>query len=74
MSDNDDMAEFFTDSSNYLESLIRCRKLLEGAYSLAAKLDEVIALELDLALMGAEKAKSEIVKANKSTVTPLKSI
>ncbi len=71
---DDDMAEFFTDSSNYLESLVKCRQLLKDAPALLTKLDDVLSLELDLALAGAEKAMSEIIKANKSTVTPLKGV
>lgn len=67
---------------NYLESLIRSKHRLtiekpvfltgqENAILL--KLDEVILAELDLALLGAEKAKSEILKANKdNTVRPIK--
>lgn len=63
-----DTDEFFVSSSNYLESLVKCRSLLKDNVTLASKLDDVIFLELDLALMGAEKAKSEILKSNKPTV------
>jgi hypothetical protein len=69
-----DDIEMFFEGNNvpcYLESLVKCRALLEG--HLKEKLDEVISAELDLALMGAEKAKSEILKKDaKSTVRPIK--
>ncbi len=67
---DDDMAEFFTNSSNYFESLVKCRALLADSPELSAKLDEVLSLEIDLAMAGAEKAMSEIIK-DRAKVTPL---
>lgn len=69
----DDNIDVFLESSNvpcYLESLVKCRGLLDG--SLKDKLDEVIHAELDLALLGAEKAKSEILKKSENKVRPIK--
>ena len=55
----------------YIESLARTRFYLPG--NLLEKLDAVIEAELELALLGAEKAKSDILKDNaKNNVTPLK--
>lgn len=60
------------DSMSYLESLMRGRVHLKDT-PLLSKLDVVIEAELELALMGAEKAKSEILKANKNNaVRPIK--
>ncbi len=70
---NDDTDVFFENSTAcYLESLIRCRQHVKDSVHLSSKLDEVINLELDLAVMGAEKAKSEILKRTKDTVRPIK--
>ncbi len=63
--------EIFLDKGCYIESLSRARRNLAG--QLLSKLDEVIDVELDLALMGAAKAKSEILKKSKdSVVKPIK--
>ena len=66
-----------SEGSSYLESLIKSRQFLiqsggDGSNALLNKLDLVINAELDLALMGAEKAKSEIVKATKDNIRPIK--
>lgn len=63
---------FLEQTGCFLESLIKSRKHLTG--KLLSKLDGVIDAELDLALMGAEKAKSEILKANKegNKLVPIK--
>ena len=53
----------------YIESLAKTRKLLSG--KLLKKLDVLIEAELDLALMGTEKARSEIIKASKNNITPI---
>lgn len=70
---DDDLAEYFTTSSTYLESLVRCRHILKDSPELLAKISAVVSLEIDLAMHGAEKAMSEIVR-EKSKVTPLKSV
>jgi hypothetical protein len=75
ITNTDEIEMFFdsSDSTSFLESLSKCRKLLADSASLACKLDAVIHAELDLALMGAEKAKSEILKKDKeNTVRPIK--
>jgi len=54
-----------SDGTSYLESLIKSRKLLADAPHLLSKLEEVIDLELDLAIMGSNKAKKECLKSNK---------
>ena len=69
---SDEFTDFMVDNSNYLESLIRSRKHVETS-PLLAKLDEVIELEIDLALLGAQKALSEILKET-AKVTPLKGV
>ena len=71
----DDVEVFFepSESGCVLESLIRSRVELVDCPELLSKLDEVIGAELDLALMGAEKAKSVILKANtENKVRPIK--
>lgn len=71
---NDETEMFFekSEGSCYLESLARTRQYLKDTDFLK-KLDEVILLEIDLAKMGAEKAKSEIMKmTNKDNVRPIK--
>ncbi len=71
--ENDEMMFFQGDSGGYLEGLIRSLPLLKEEAVLLDKLKLVIGLELDLAIMGAEKAKSEILKANAtSKVRPIK--
>lgn len=62
----------FATGQGYLEGLIRSRSSLNDAPKLLKKLDEVISLEIELALMGAEKAKSEAIKYNKATLTSIK--
>lgn len=67
---SDDSIELYMDSvsdgSSYIESLIKSRIMLDTLKNInpdmKAKLEVVIMAELDLALMGAEKAKSEILK------------
>lgn len=75
---DDDIDIFFDSSSstNYIESIIKSRLLLEqlsGMTDLKDKLDKLIELEIDLAITGAEKA---TIEAKKSTakVTPLKGV
>ena len=64
---------FEPESGCYLEALIRSRQLVKDTVYLADKLDNVISLELDLAVMGAEKAKSEILKRNSDNkIRPIK--
>ena len=64
----------FMSSNDFLESLIRSRANLKDSPSLSEALDEVIALELALALRGAEKAMSNLIKASSgvASITPLK--
>lgn len=63
-----DEIEFLVSSdtqSCYLESLIKSREMLAASAKQTAlldRIDEVIALELQVAKMGAEKAISEITK------------
>lgn len=73
-----------TDSTSYIESLIKSQEhilLRRDRTKLISKQDkeqldklhEVIMAELDLALLGAEKAKSDLLKSNKdSVVKPIK--
>lgn len=56
---------------SYVESLIACRVNLDEAPVLLKKLDEVIMAELELALLGTEKAKSEILKKGKNNIKPI---
>lgn len=64
--------DVYLDSSGgyYLESLIKSRKILlsDPTYikdTLIFKIEEVISLELDLAILGSEKAKREVLKNTK---------
>jgi len=75
---NDDIEIFFdkSDGSSYIESLIRSRVHLSHIteeIDLIDKLNHLISLELDLSIIGAEKAMSEAKKAT-ATVTPLKGV
>lgn len=78
--DIEDIEVFFDKSDGcYLESLIKSRVNIEKASNISQDiiygLEEVILLELELAKMGAEKAKSEIIKAaakEKDNVRPIK--
>lgn len=76
-----------TTGGSYLESLIRCQELvihriisnkidwsdwvLNRDDELLTKLHELIMDELDLALLGTSKAKSEILKTTKDNVKPI---
>lgn len=76
---NEDI-EVYLDSSNagssYIESLIKSMAILEklsNGQGAIKKLETVISLELDLAILGAEKAKSEILKQTKDNIVrPIK--
>lgn len=73
---NDEMEVYFeNDKGSYLESVIHSRYILYKTnnidWGLIDKIDELVHLELDLAIIGARKAMSEV---NKATVTPLKSV
>ena len=70
----DDLDMFFSSGSNtYLASLIQSRQCLKDVPHLLTKLDAAIELELELALIGAQKAKSEVVKKDASSVVrPIK--
>ncbi len=69
----DESEIYFENSSSYLADLIRVRECLTKSKGLLAKLDELLSEELDLALMGAKKAKSEILKDTKlNVVKPIK--
>lgn len=67
---NDDDLEVFIgkDEGCYLESLCRSRQYLSK--ELLAKLDEVIGLEIELALMGANRAKNKVTE--KPNLRPIK--
>lgn len=74
-----DIELFMDGGSNvcYLESLVKAMERMSKMLTFEApemvKFRQVINAELDLALLGAEKAKSEILKANKdNTVRPIK--
>lgn len=75
----DDELDIFFESAgavNYLESIIRSQILLEqlpNADALKSKLDYLIALEIDLAIVGAEKATGE-VKKSVAKVSPIKGV
>jgi len=72
---NDDVEVYFESEIQncYLESLIKSRRFLADAPYLIKKLEEVIDLELDLAMMGAQKAKSEVLKTQpKDNLRPIK--
>lgn len=76
MTGDDDDIDIYMDNSggaSYIESLAKTRPLLKESLTLSTKLDELIYMELELAIMGAEKAKSEILKKNKDDVVrPIK--
>ena len=60
------------DAKSYVESLVNSRQALKNCPIMLAKLDEVILAELELALMCANQAKSEILKTNKDNIKPIK--
>lgn len=65
-----------SDSTSYIESLAKTRAHLNNIYkvdcSIMTKLDALLEAEIELAILGAEKAKSEILKAAKNKVRPIK--
>lgn len=70
-----DDIEVYMDSANtgssYLESLVKCREHINP--NRLERLDTLIDLELDLAILGAEKAKSEILKSQaRDNLRPIK--
>lgn len=75
---SDDIEEFVSDSGCYIESLIKSRVQLDKlpivhSVNMIEKIEELIMLEIGLAIMGANKAKSEILKKNKDDVVkPIK--
>ncbi len=79
MSIQTDDTEIYFDSADggsYIESLARSRHWLKDCAKdspLVIHLDELLFAEIELAMMGAAKAKSEILKKNKdTTVRPIK--
>ena len=79
--DADEVEVFFerTDGSSYIESLVRSRYVMSKTNAinilLAPAIEEVILMELELAKMGAEKAKSEVLKSaakEKGNLRPIK--
>jgi hypothetical protein len=74
MNDDDDMIDLLVGSNGgcYIESLMRSRRHLIDSPKLLEALDTVIEAELELALMGADKARSEILKLNKDNIVSLK--
>ena len=72
---NEDIEVYLDEGGCLLESLIKSRRHLTGTKEILTKLDLVIEAELDLALMAAQKAKSEVLKASakdKNHLTPIK--
>jgi hypothetical protein len=65
-----------SDGTSYIESLTKSWRLFAQLVTcdhyLMKKLEEVISLELDLAILGAEKAKSEILKKKDNKLVPIK--
>jgi len=65
-----------TGSSSYVESLTNALIKLHKVYNIESKLvkttEAVLLAELELALLGAEKARSEILKATKDNIKPIK--
>jgi len=59
------------DITSYIESLCKSRELLKNS-ELLNKLDNVISLELELALQCAERELSELRKSTKDNVRPIK--
>lgn len=50
-----------TSTGCYLESLIRSRRLCLDSLDLTAKIDRIINIELEIALMGAKKLLREMI-------------
>lgn len=74
---NDDIEVYLdgaTTGASYLESLAKSRQYLSDS-PLLAKLDAVIEAELELALLGTERARSEVLKTlskDKDNLRPIK--
>lgn len=75
---NDDIEVYLdsaTTGSSYLESIIKAYERLSHIHNvespLIKKITQLIEEELDLALLGTSKAKSEILKATKDNVKPI---
>ncbi len=69
---NEEEIEVYTDSSGYLESLVNAWTRIPEGHYLEKKFEEVILAELSLALLAAEKAKSEIIKRTKNNIKEIK--
>lgn len=58
--------ELFTNGSSYLESLCKALKIITDIYNCNSveykQMNKLVKLELDLAIMGAEKAKEKLTK------------
>ncbi len=67
---NEEIEMFFENSAgpSYLESIIKTRRLLVDV-DLISKIDELIGLEIDLAIIGAKKALSEVKKESGKVVS-----
>lgn len=72
---NDEMEIFFdkSDGTSFIESLAKSRQWLKDNNELSSKLDNALNLELDLAILEAEKAKSNLLKNSKDNkLVPIK--
>jgi hypothetical protein len=74
MNEDDNTLFLESDSGCFLESMMRSRRHIDSLPDMLAKLDVLIHLELDLAIAGAEKAKSELVKKNAKDASPVRPI
>lgn len=68
---NDDLEIFFDNVNGYLGSLIKSRQFLIDIPVALSKIDELIELELDLAIIGSKKAMS-IAKKETGKLLPIK--
>jgi len=70
---SDDMSVFIDqDSGSYIESLIKCLCHLKEGDPFISKIRTVIDAELDLSLLMAHKAKSDLLKSNQTNLRPVK--
>ena len=72
---NDDIEVIIAgETGSSLESLVKSRAILLGSNGneFISSINEVISIEIELALLYAQKAKSELLKSNKDNIKSIK--
>ena len=78
MSENDDIDVYMdmAAGTSYIESLAKANIYLSKLYNCQSpimnKIGQLLIAEIELAILGAEKAKSEILKSSENKIRPIK--